>query len=86
LELNNVNTDTATKHFGTVKFFGIDGKAFGFITPDDPKAHGGKEMFVHISAVGAAGLRGLEAGDRVEYTVEIDERSKRPCAANLRLV
>jgi CspA family cold shock protein len=71
----------STKHHGTVKFFGDKG-AWGFITPDD----GSREMFVHVTAVGKAGLRGLDAGDRVEYTVELDERSKRPCAANLKLI
>jgi cold shock CspA family protein len=43
-------------------------------------------MFVHVTAVGKAGLRDLNAGDRLEYTIEIDERSKRPCAANLKLI
>jgi cold shock CspA family protein len=43
-------------------------------------------MFVHISAIGKAGIRELNAGDRVEYSVELDERSKRPCAANLKLI
>ena len=74
-------TDTA-KHYGIVKFFGDKGAAWGFITPDD----GGRDMFVHISAVGAAGLREIQAGDRLEYAVEVDERSKRPCAANLKLI
>jgi cold shock protein len=81
LELSNVSTDNATKYVGTVKFFG-DKKAWGFITPDD----GSKEMFCHISAVGRAGLRELKAGDRVEYGIELDERSKRPCAVNLKLI
>jgi cold shock protein len=75
-------SDTATKHFGTVAWFGGNGKNYGFIEPDD----GSKEIFVHISAAGAAGLRGLNAGDRLTYTVEVDERSKRPCATNLRLI
>jgi CspA family cold shock protein len=70
-----------TKHTGVVKFYGTKG-AWGFITPD----HGGPEMFVHVSAVGQAGLRELTPGMRVEYSVELDERSGRPCAANLRLI
>ena len=73
-------TDTE-RHQGVVKFYGDKG-AWGFITPND----GSKEMFIHASAVGAAGLRGLEAGQAVEYSIAIDERSKRPCAANLRLI
>jgi CspA family cold shock protein len=71
-----------TKHYGAVKFFGHQGKAFGFIIPDD----GSKDVFVHISAVGSSSLREIKAGDRLEYTIEIDERSQRPCAANLKLI
>jgi cold shock protein len=70
-----------TRYTGVVKFYGDKG-AWGFITPND----GSKEMFVHVTAVGAAGLRGLESGQAVEYSVELDERRKRPCAVNLRLI
>jgi CspA family cold shock protein len=72
---------TATKH-GTCKFFGTKG-AWGFISPDNKSD---PEIFVHISAVGAAGLKGLNAGDRVQYEIETDQRSGRPCAVNLRLI
>jgi cold shock protein len=78
LELSKV-TDTTT---GTVTWFGTGGKNYGFIQPDG----GGPQMFCHYSAVGTAGLRGLEQGDRVEYSVEIDKRSDKPCAANLKLI
>ena len=64
-----------------MKFFGDKG-SWGFIVPDN----GGSDLFVHISAVGAAGLRKFEAGERIEYEIEIDERSKRPCAANLKMI
>jgi CspA family cold shock protein len=47
---------------GTVKWFNTT-KGFGFIQPDD----GGKDVFVHISAVQKAGLRGLNEGQRVTY-------------------
>ncbi len=47
---------------GTVKWFDAT-KGFGFIRPDD----GGKDAFVHISAVERAGLPGLSEGQRVEY-------------------
>lgn len=51
---------------GTVKWFNTT-KGFGFIAPDD----GGKDVFVHITAVQAAGLQGLNEGQRVSYeTVE----------------
>jgi CspA family cold shock protein len=75
-------TDTITKHTGTCKFFGDKGASWGFISPDD----GSRDVFVHISAVSLAGIRELTPGMRVEFTLELDERSKRPCATNLRLI
>jgi cold shock protein len=63
---------------GTVKWFNIQ-KGFGFIQPED----GGKDVFVHITAVQAAGLNGLNDGQRVTYEV-VRERGKE-AAANLRL-
>ncbi|PZT99239.1 MAG: cold-shock protein [Brevundimonas sp.] len=47
---------------GTVKWFNAT-KGYGFIQPDD----GGKDVFVHISAVEAAGLRGLDENQKVSY-------------------
>lgn len=64
---------------GTVKWFNPT-KGFGFITPDS----GGNDIFVHVSAVEASGLRGLNEGQKVEYDV-VDSRGK-PAAANLRVV
>ena len=72
-------TDTTTTHVGAVKFFNGH---FGFIIPDD----GSKEMFVHVSAVGRAGLRELKANERVSYTAETDKKSGRQCAENLKLL
>jgi CspA family cold shock protein len=63
---------------GTVKFFN-HAKGFGFITPDD----GGKDVFVHISAVQASGLPGLEDGQKVSFETEPDKRGKGPKAVNL---
>ncbi len=63
---------------GTVKWFNTT-KGFGFIMPQD----GGKDVFVHITAVQAAGLRGLNEGQVVTYDV-VMERGK-AAAANLRL-
>ena len=55
---------------GTVKWFNST-KGFGFIQPED----GGKDVFVHISAVERAGLRGLNEGQRVSYQLT-EERGK----------
>jgi CspA family cold shock protein len=63
---------------GTVKFFNTQ-KGFGFIAPDD----GGKDVFVHISAVERAGLRGLMDGQKVSFDMEKDQRG-RESAVNLR--
>ena len=65
---------------GTVKFFNTT-KGFGFITPDD----GGKDVFVHITAVQAAGLTGLNDGQRVSFEPEPDTRGKGPKAVDLQL-
>jgi cold shock protein len=64
---------------GTVKWFN-ETKGFGFIQPDE----GGKDVFVHISAVERAGLRGLNEGQKVSYELTTDKRSGRVSADNLR--
>lgn len=56
---------------GTVKWFNAT-KGFGFIQPDD----GGKDAFVHISAVERAGMASLNEGDRLEFEIEVDRRGK----------
>lgn len=66
---------------GTVKFFN-QSKGFGFITNDE----GGKDVFVHISAVQASGLTGLNDGDKVSYDTEADPRGKGDKAVNITLV
>ena len=63
---------------GTVKWFNAT-KGYGFIAPQD----GGKDVFVHISALEAAGIRGLNDGQRVTYEV-VMERGKE-AAKNLKL-
>jgi CspA family cold shock protein len=62
---------------GTVKWFN-SAKGFGFIQPED----GGKDVFVHVSAVERAGLRGLNEGQKIEYELQ-DERG-RTAAVNLK--
>lgn len=61
---------------GTVKWFNAQ-KGFGFIQPDD----GGKDVFVHISAVERAGMGSLAEGQKISYEVTMD-RGK-PAATNL---
>ena len=65
---------------GTVKWFN-GAKGFGFIQPDD----GGSDVFVHISAVEQAGLRGLNEGQAVSYDLEQDRRSGKTSATNLKI-
>jgi CspA family cold shock protein len=64
---------------GTVKFFNVK-KGFGFITPDG----GGGDVFVHISAVERSGLGTLHEGQRVNFETEMDRRSGKTSATNLR--
>ena len=62
---------------GTVKWFNQT-KGYGFIAPDD----GGKDIFVHISAVEAAGLRGLNDDQKIQYEM-ISGRDGRESAGEL---
>ena len=64
---------------GTVKFFNAE-KGYGFIAVEG----GGADVFVHYSAIQAAGYRSLEEGQRVEF--DVTEGQKGPQAANVRIV
>ncbi|AWB20248.1 cold-shock protein [Methylobacterium tarhaniae] len=64
---------------GTVKWFNVQ-KGFGFIQPDD----GGKDVFVHISAVERSGMQTLSEGQKISYEMETDRRSGKQSAGNLR--
>ena len=64
---------------GQVKFFNAT-KGVGFIAPEG----GGKDVFVHVTAVQAAGLRSLNEGQRVNFDIEADKKG--PKAVNLKVI
>jgi CspA family cold shock protein len=66
---------------GTVKWFNVR-KGYGFIAPDE----GGKDVFVHISAVERAGMNELREGQKVSFEEQTDERSGKKSAGNLKSV
>ena len=63
---------------GTVKFFNAE-RGYGFIKPDE----GGRDVFVHVTAVERAGLKSLSEGQRISYDVEPDKKGEGPKAVNL---
>ncbi len=63
---------------GTVKFYN-DQKGFGFIAPDN----GGKDVFVHATALERAGIHGLSEGQKVSYDTEEDRRTGKTAVANI---
>lgn len=65
---------------GTVKWFN-ETKGYGFIQPDA----GGKDVFIHISAVQRAGLQGLKDGQKISYEIEADRRSGKESATNIKV-
>ncbi len=65
---------------GIVKFFNTQ-KGYGFITPDD----GGKDVFVHVTAVERSGIGTLNEGMRISFETEPDKRGKGPKAVELKV-
>jgi cold shock protein len=80
-ELQNIASTSEVFYVatGTVKWFN-DSKGFGFIKPND----GGKDVFVHHSAIQGSGFKSLAEGQKVEY--ELQQSPKGPAAANVRPV
>jgi len=66
---------------GTVKFFNAD-KGFGFITPEG----GGPDVFLHVSALEAAGIRSVSEGDRLSFDTVMDQRKGKTNAQNIKKV
>lgn len=64
---------------GTVKWFNVT-KGYGFIEPED----GGKDVFVHVTAIQEAGLNGLDDGQKVSY--EIVEARGKESASSLQII
>ena len=65
---------------GTVKFYN-SAKGYGFIQPDD----GGKDVFVHVTALERAGMRDLVEGQKVSFDIEPDRRTGKTTATNIRM-
>jgi cold shock protein len=63
---------------GTVKFYN-DQKGFGFIQPDS----GGKDVFVHATALERAGMRGLLEGQKVSFDTQTDPRNGKIAVSNI---
>ena len=65
---------------GTVKFYN-DQKGFGFIQPDS----GGKDVYVHATALERAGMRGLSEGQKVAFDTEEDQRTGKIAVSNIQV-
>jgi CspA family cold shock protein len=65
---------------GTVKFFNAT-RGFGFITPES----GGKDIFVHVTAVERSGIPPLQDGQKISFETEDDRRGRGPQAVNLQV-
>jgi cold shock protein len=83
IALGTVESEEKTepmRQHGVVKFFNQD-KGYGFISPDD----GGKDVFVHVTAVQQAGIPELSEGTKLSFDVQPDKRGRGPQAVDLQL-
>jgi CspA family cold shock protein len=67
-------------NMGVVKWYNSQ-KGYGFIQPDN----GGKDVFVHVSALERAGLRDLVEGQKVSFEIQTDRRTGKASAGNLQI-
>ena len=65
---------------GTVKFFN-QSRGFGFVTPED----GSKDVFIHVTALEAAGIPSIDEGDKITFDIEDDQRGRGKQATNVQL-
>jgi CspA family cold shock protein len=65
---------------GTVKFFN-SAKGYGFVQP----AGGGKDVFIHVTALERAGIQGLNEGDKISFVLEDDKRGRGQQAGQVQL-
>ena len=77
--INIFRRNTTMKETGTVKWFSPD-KGYGFIAPDN----GSKDVFIHISALNAAGLDNLDEKQKIKY--EITSSQGKQSAASIELI
>jgi cold shock protein len=64
---------------GTVKFYNTQ-KGYGFIQPDD----GGKDVFVHATALERSGMNGLNEGQKVNFETQVDRRTGKPAVSSIK--
>ena len=64
---------------GTVKFYNTQ-KGYGFIQPDD----GGKDVFVHATALERSGMNGLNEGQKVDFETQVDRRTGKPAVSSIK--
>jgi CspA family cold shock protein len=74
----DVSERTTPMNTGTVKWYN-ETKGYGFIQPDN----GGKDVFVHATALERAGLRSLREGQKVSFELQTDQRNGKTSAVNL---
>ena len=65
---------------GTIKFFNHS-RGFGFVSPDD----GGKDVFIHVTALEAAGISSVDEGDKITFDTEDDRRGRGKQATTVKL-